>query len=78
MNSSILPIDGCLTGITTPGQSGPTKNGNEEVLHVPQIPGQSFHHQMEFSIIARTNGFSSRIWTRVAESISYIGNYFSK
>ena len=29
VNGSILPIDGTLTGITTPGQSGPGSNGNE-------------------------------------------------
>ena len=26
-----------LTGQTTPGKSGPWSNGNEEVLHIPQI-----------------------------------------
>ena len=33
LNSSIWPIDGILTDITTPGQSGPGSNGNEELLH---------------------------------------------
>ena len=33
---SIYPIDGTLTGATTPGQSGPGINGNERVLHIPQ------------------------------------------
>ena len=33
---SIYPIDGTLTGATTPGQSGPGSNGNEGVLHIPQ------------------------------------------
>ena len=30
------PIDGTLTGTTTPGQSVPEINGNEGVLHIPQ------------------------------------------
>ena len=29
--TSILPIDGTLTGTTTLGKSGPRSNGNEEV-----------------------------------------------
>ena len=33
---SIQPIDGTLTGTTTPGQSGPGSNGDEGVLHIPQ------------------------------------------
>ena len=32
-----LPIDGTLTSITTPGQSESGSNGNEELLHSPQI-----------------------------------------
>ena len=36
--SSIQPIDRVLSGATTPGQSGPESNGNEEVLHIPQSP----------------------------------------
>ena len=35
-NSSIWPIDGTLTGVTTQSLSGPGSNGNEEVLHIPQ------------------------------------------
>ena len=30
------PIDGTLTGTTTPGQSEPESNGNEGLLHIPQ------------------------------------------
>ena len=37
-NSSIGPIDMTLSCATTPGQSGPGNNGNEGVLHIPQIP----------------------------------------
>ena len=33
---SIYPIDGTLTGTTTPGQSGPGSNGGEWVLHILQ------------------------------------------
>ena len=33
---SIQPIDGTLTGTTTPKQSGPGCNGNEGVLHISQ------------------------------------------
>ena len=35
-NSSIWPIDMILLDATTPGQSGPESDGNEEVLHIPQ------------------------------------------
>ena len=34
--SSIQPIDRALSGVTTPGQSGPGSNGNEGVLRIPQ------------------------------------------
>ena len=34
MNTSIWHIDRSLTGTTTPDQSGPRSNGNEEVLHI--------------------------------------------
>ena len=35
-NSSIWPIDGTLSGATTPGQSGPGSHDIEGVLHIPQ------------------------------------------
>ena len=35
-HSTIWPIDRTLSGATTPGQSGPRSNGNEEVVHIPQ------------------------------------------
>ena len=34
--SSSRPIDRTLSSTTTPGQSGPRSNGNEEVLQIPQ------------------------------------------
>ena len=34
---SIWPIHRTLSGATTPIQSGPGRNDNEEVLHIPQI-----------------------------------------
>ena len=34
--SSIWPIDMTLSGATTPGQIGPGRDGNEEVLCIPQ------------------------------------------
>ena len=30
------PLIGPLSGATTPGQSGPERNGNEGVLRIPQ------------------------------------------
>ena len=33
---SIWPTDKTLSGVTTPGQSRPGSNGNEEILHIPQ------------------------------------------
>ena len=35
--SSIWPIDRTLSGATTPSQCGPGSDGNEGVLHIPQI-----------------------------------------
>ena len=34
--TSIWPIDRTLSGVTTPGQSGPRSNGNAGVLCIPQ------------------------------------------
>ena len=34
--SSIWPINRTLSGVTTPGQSGPESDGNKGVLCVPQ------------------------------------------
>ena len=34
--SSILSLDRGLSGATTPSQSGPGSDGNEEVVHIPQ------------------------------------------
>ena len=34
----IWPIDRILLGATTLGQSGPRRNGNKGVLHIPQTP----------------------------------------
>ena len=36
VKTSIWPIDRTLSGATTPGQSGPGSNGNEEVLRILQ------------------------------------------
>ena len=36
--SSIWSIDRTLLGATTPGQSGPGNDGNEEVLHISKAP----------------------------------------
>ena len=35
MISFIWPIDGILTGTTTPSQSGPGSNSNDRILHIP-------------------------------------------
>ena len=36
-NSFIWPIDRTLSGATNQGQSGLGSNGNEGVLHIPQL-----------------------------------------
>ena len=52
------PIDGTLTGSSTPGQSEPDSIGNEEVFRIPGTPGMEPHYQMQFNVISRTlNGF---------------------
>ena len=35
LNSSPWTINGALIGTTSPGQNGPSSNGNEEWLHTP-------------------------------------------
>ena len=42
LNSSIWPINGTLTGVTTPCQRGPGSNSNEEVLHIFQSSSTEF------------------------------------
>ena len=39
--SSIWPIDRTLSGATTPEQSGPRRDGNNEVLRIPQSSNMS-------------------------------------
>ena len=53
LNCSIWPINGILTGTTTPGQSVAEINGNQEVLHIFQSSRTSAY-QLQFSIIRRT------------------------
>ena len=36
LNSSIWPVDGNITGSTTPDQIGAESKSNEGVLHIPQ------------------------------------------
>ena len=57
LNRSILPIDGTLTGITTPGQSGPGNNGNEGILLTDRALEVEFHYQMQFSVIPKIRHF---------------------
>ena len=38
-NNSIWPIDGALTGTTSPGQGEPGINGNKGLHHIPQGSG---------------------------------------
>ena len=51
--SSIWTIDRTLSGATTPNQSGPRSDGNEEVLCIPPNPALLEPHHM-FSVISRT------------------------
>ena len=59
LNRSIWPIDGTLTGTTTPSQSGTRNNGNERVLHIALIsrtgvlvsyPGHPNFHKDKFKM----------------------------
>ena len=44
-----------LKGTTTPGKSGPKRNGNEEVLHItPEHQNWSSVTIWQFSVISRT------------------------
>ena len=54
-NSSIWPIDRTLSGVTTPGQSGPGSDGNEGVLCNPKKLKDYWSITIRlFSIITRT------------------------
>ena len=58
MNTSIGSIDETLTGTTTPGESGPESNGNEEVHHITLPLRLEPDYQMKFNAISRAlNGF---------------------
>ena len=46
----IWPIDGTRTDTTSPAQSGPGSNGNENVLYTPHISQTKFRHQMQSHI----------------------------
>ena len=46
LNSFIWPIDGTLSGDTTPGQSGPRNDGNNGVLHISKALTPKLHHQI--------------------------------
>ena len=49
-NSYILPIDRTLFGATTPGLSGPGRDGNELVLHIPQSSGITEASQSDYLV----------------------------
>ena len=51
---SIWAIDWTGSSISTPGQSGPVSNGNEVVLHIPQILWLEPHQEMLFKVTPRT------------------------
>ena len=46
MNSSIWPIDGTLTGTTTPCQSGHESNGNEVLFHIAKTASLEPQYQI--------------------------------
>ena len=47
MNSSIWPVDGSLTGTTTPREGESESNGNEMILFIPISLRLEPHHQMQ-------------------------------
>ena len=49
--SSVWPIGWTLSGATTPGQSGPRSDDNEEVLGIPQSSGITEATQSEFLVL---------------------------
>ena len=51
LNSSFWPIDGTLTGSTTPGQSGPGSKRQRGTPHSPKDIGLTPHHQMQLSAL---------------------------
>ena len=77
--SFIWPIDKTLSNSTTPGQSRPRSNGNEEVLHIPQNPsitGTSLsdcpgYDTKSFWDIAPLQRFSQRILQPQPTGLNY-------
>ena len=51
LNCSISPIDGTLTGTSTPDQSGPGSNGDQGCFTFPKIKGLEPDHQIHLSVI---------------------------
>ena len=68
MNSSIRHIDGTLTSITIPGQSGPESNGAEGVLHIPpKLQYENRDDKWDISLFSFTKGYNQfqtipKIW----------------
>ena len=58
LNTSTWPTDGTLISITTPSQSVPENNGNEEVPHISKTLRLEPHDQRQFSVILRQRSFS--------------------
>ena len=53
--SSIWPMDRTLSGATTPSQSGPGSDSNEEVLRIPKAPAlKEFYNQIVSCLIQDT------------------------
>ena len=63
--SSIWPIDRTLSGTTTPGQSGPGSDGNEEVLRISQsssMTGTSpSYYVVSYPGYSRVGSYSSAV-----------------
>ena len=69
-NSSIWPIDRTSLGVTTPGQSQPGRNGDEEVLHIPQSSAY-WNHTIRLFVISRTRVGEVLPLCRDATGVSY-------
>ena len=65
--TSIWPIDGTLTGITTPGQSGPENDRNERMLYTPKSSRTGASLPDLNSLICKT------VQILVYKSLLYIG-----
>ena len=68
--SSIWPIDRTLSGVATPGQSGPGSNSNERVIHIPQSSSITGALPSDFWVSYLGHSLGERVLPLCREAVS--------